>query len=107
MTATVLRFELRYLSQEPMPNVIKIPDELAHELDRLAGVEHKPRTAYIVDVLWRDVRRNRQREALKLSAGAWNLADHPELAQGGASRVEEIRSESDSRFEDAIERQNR
>src|ERR1017187_376823 len=64
-----------------MPSVIKIPEELAHELDRLAGVEHKPRTAYVVDVLWRDVRRNKQREALKLSAGAWNPAGHPELAR--------------------------
>ncbi len=61
------------------------------ELVRLAGAEHKPRTTYVVDVLWRDVRRNKQREALKLSAGAWNTADHPELAQGGAAHVEQIR----------------
>jgi hypothetical protein len=87
-----------------MSSVIKIPQELAHELDRLAGAEHKPRTAYVVDVLWRDVRRNRQREALKLSAGAWNLADHPELAKGGAAHVEQIRSEPDQRFDDAIRR---
>jgi hypothetical protein len=90
-----------------MPNVIEIPEELAHELDRLAGVEHKPRAAYAVDVLWRDVRRNKQREALKLSAGARNPADHPELAHGGAVRVEEIRSESDVRFEDAVQHQDR
>ena len=90
-----------------MPSVIKIPEELAHELDRLAGIEHKQRTDYAVDVLWRDVRRNKQREALKLSAGAWNLADHPELAQGGAARVEQIRSEPDPRFEDAIQHPNR
>ena len=85
-----------------MPSVIKIPAELAHELDRLAGAEHKPRTAYVVDVLWRDVKRNRQREALKLSAGSWNPADHPELAQGGAAHVDQIRSEPDERFENAI-----
>lgn len=85
-----------------MPSVIKIPAELAQELDRLAGAEHKPRTTYVVDVLWRDVKRNKQRQALKLSAGAWNPADHPELAQGGAARVERIRSERDSRFDDAL-----
>jgi hypothetical protein len=90
-----------------MPRVIEIPEELAHELDRLAAVEHKQRTAYAVDVLWRDVRRNKQRDALKLSAGAWNTADHPELAQGGAAHVEQIRSEPDTRFEDAIRIQNR
>ena len=85
-----------------MPSVIKIPEELAHELDRLAEAKHKRRTSYVVDVLWRDVRRNKQREALKLSAGAWNPNDHPELAQGGAAHVEKIRSEPDERFEDAI-----
>lgn len=90
-----------------MPRVIKIPEELAHELDRLAGAEHKPRTAYVVDVLWRDVRRNKQREALRLSSGAWNLAAHPELAQGGAAYVDQIRSETDERFEAAIQNRNR
>ena len=85
-----------------MPSVIKIPEELAHELDRLAGAQHKPRTAYVVDILWRDVRRNTQREALRLSSGAWNLAAHPELAQGGAAYVDQIRSETDERFEAAI-----
>jgi hypothetical protein len=87
-----------------MPSVIEIPEELARELDRLAGAERKPRAAYVVEVLWRDVRRNKQREALKLSAGAWNPADHPELAQGGAACVDQIRSEPDERFEDAIRR---
>ena len=85
-----------------MASVIKIPKELAHELDRLAGAQHKPRTAYVVDILWRDVRRTQQREALKLSAGAWNPVDHPELAQGGAAHVEQIRSETDERYEDAV-----
>jgi hypothetical protein len=90
-----------------MPSVIKIPQELARELGRLAEAEHKPRTAYIVDLLWSDVRRNKQREALKLSAGAWDPADHKELARGGASRIEEIRSEPDQRFESAVRRQKR
>ena len=90
-----------------MPSTIKIPEELAHELDRLAEVEHKPRAVYVVDVLWRDVRRNRQLEALELSAGAWNSADHPELAQGGAAYVEQIRSEPDERFEDALRHRDR
>jgi hypothetical protein len=90
-----------------MPSVVKIPKDLALELDRLAGAEQKPRTTYVAEVLWREVRRNQQREALKLSAGAWNPADHPELAQGGAAYVDQIRSEPDERFEDALRRQNR
>jgi hypothetical protein len=85
-----------------MPNVIKIPEALAHELDLLAKADQKRRTAYVVEVLWRDVRRNKQRRALKVSSGAWNPDHHPELAEGGAAYVERIRSERDERFEDAI-----
>ena len=44
----------------------------------------------------------RPRKALKLSAGIWKDADHPELAQGSAAYVEQIRSEPDERFEDAL-----
>ena len=90
-----------------MPSVIKIPEELAHELDRLAGAEHKPRTAYVVDLLWRDVRRHRQREVLRFSSGAWNPAAHPELADGGAAYVDQIRSEMDERFEAAVKNRER
>ena len=87
-----------------MPNIIKIPEELAHELDLMAQAEHKRRTTYVVDLLWRDVRRNKQRQALKLSAGSWNPEQHPELAEGGADYVDAIRSEPDERFEDAVRR---
>jgi hypothetical protein len=87
-----------------MPSVIKIPEDLAHELDLLAQAAHKRRTPYVVELLSRDVRRNKQRQALKLSSGAWNPDHHPELAQGGAAYVEKIRSEPDERFDDAIRR---
>ena len=85
-----------------MPSVIQIPEDLASELDRLAKAEHKPRTAYVVFLLWREVQRNKQREALKLSAGAWNPADHPELTEGIAAYVDRMRSEPDERLENAL-----
>lgn len=72
--------------------VIRIPDDLAKELDSLAG-ERSRRSAYAIDVLWRDVRRSKQMEALHLSQGAWKPEDHPELAEGGAAYVEQIRAE--------------
>ena len=87
-----------------MPSVIKLPADLASELDSLAKAEHLPRTTYVVDILWRDVRRSKQLQALELSEGAWNPADHPELAQGSAAYVEEIRREPDERFEEALRR---
>ena len=86
-----------------MPSV-KIPMNSPTNSTGWPELKHKPRSAYAVDVLWRDVRRNKQREALKLSDRAWNLADHPELSQGGAAHVEQIRSEPDERYEDAIRR---
>jgi hypothetical protein len=76
-----------------MPRVIRIPEELAREVAPLAQSEHKRLTPYIVDLLWREVRRNKQRQALKLSSGAWNPSHHPELAQGGAAYIEIIRSQ--------------
>jgi len=85
--------------------IIKIPDALASELDKLAG--HKRRSTYAIDVLWRDVRRNKQREALRLSKGAWKSEDHPELAHGGAAYVDQIRAERDERFEVALSRRER
>ena len=87
-----------------MQSVIRIPEELAQELDLLARAEHKQRTSYVVDLLWQDVRRNKQRQALKLSAGAWKPDHHPELAEGGAAYIEKIRSEPDDRCEEAIGR---
>ncbi len=86
-------------------SIIKIPETLATELDKLAG--HKRRSAYATDVLWRDVRRNKQRQALKLTKGAWLAQDHLDLAQGGAAHVEQIRSERDERFESTLSRQGR
>ena len=82
--------------------IIRVPAELAHELDQLAGARR--RSAYAVDVLWRDIRRSKQREALKASAGVWMKKDHPELNKGGAAHVERIRSEQDQRFESALPR---
>jgi len=49
---------LRHHLEKPMQSVIKIPRDLARELDLLAQAEHKRRTPYVVDLLWRDVRRN-------------------------------------------------
>ena len=80
--------------------IIELPDELAREIDQLAGA--RERSSYAIDVLWREVRRTRQREALRASSGHWKAEDHPELARGGAALVEEMRSERDDRFEEAL-----
>jgi hypothetical protein len=82
--------------------VIKIPVDLARELDRVAGSGR--RSAYAIDVLWKEIRRARQRQALEASAGSWKKSDHPELSKGGAAYVAKIRAERDKRFESALAR---
>jgi hypothetical protein len=76
-------------------------------LPTISTVEHKPRTTYVVDLLHCGILRNKQRQALRLSSGAWDPAAHPELVEGGAAYVDSIRSEPDERFEAAIENGNR
>ena len=85
--------------------IIKIPEALATELNKLAG--HRRRSAYAADVLRKDVRHNKQRAALALTKGAWKPQDHPELAQGGAAYVEKLRAEPDDRFEAILKRRKR
>ena len=80
--------------------IIKIPDELAQEIDRIAGL--KKRSSYAADLLWKEVQRTRQREALKATRGAWKQEAHPELAAGGGAFVEQLRSEAEERFEAAV-----
>jgi hypothetical protein len=53
-----------------MQTVIEISEELASELEAMAQSEHKMPAHYVIDLLWRDVRHNKQRHALELSAGA-------------------------------------
>jgi len=81
---------------------INVPEELIQEIDLLAGANQ--RSAYVVNVLWKEIRRTRQRDALRDSAGAWKLGEAPELVYGGAAFVEESRSERDERFENTLDR---
>jgi hypothetical protein len=47
----------------------------------------------------RELKLERQRDALRAAKGAWKAGDHTELAGGAASWVREIRQESVKRFE--------
>lgn len=81
-------------------SIIEISDDLAQEIDKLAGPDQ--RSSYAAEILWQDIRRLKQRAALKATSGAWRSEDHPELCEGGAAYVERLRSEPDQRFEDAM-----
>ena len=77
--------------------MIPIPTSVAAGIDKIAG--NKKRTAFIVEVLEREIRRREQLEALNEAAGSWKDKDHPELVNGGDVWVRQMRDESIKRFE--------
>lgn len=76
---------------------IKFPVELVAEIDRFAG--RRQRTAFVIDIVQRELQRMRQLAAVRASAGAWAEADHPELQAGGAAFVEQLRKEDRGRLD--------
>lgn len=77
--------------------VVAIPPQLAAAIDKIAGEKH--RSAFVVEVVEREVRRREQLGALREAAGSWKDEDHPELAEGADKWVRKIRQESVKRFE--------
>ena len=54
----------------------------------------------------REIKLRLQRQALRESAGAWKPEDHPELANGSAAWVRQIRSLDSRRFEELEQRRD-
>ena len=76
---------------------IPIPQQLAAEIDRLAG--HKQRTAFVIELVEREIRRREQLDALRDAAGSWQDEKHPELAEGAGKWIHEMRQQSITRLE--------
>jgi hypothetical protein len=77
--------------------MVPFPPEVIAEVDKL--VSDGKRTAFLVDLARREIKLNRQRDALRAAKGAWKAEDHPELADGAAKWIREIRQESVKRYE--------
>ena len=75
---------------------VVIPERVVKEIDSLVG--HRQRSSFITQAAERELLRLRQHEALLSTAGAWEDKDHPELKNGSAQWVRDIRRESESRF---------
>ena len=76
--------------------LIPIPARVAAEIDRIAG--HRQRTAFIVELLERELRRREQLKAIEEATGCWKDASHPELAAGSEAWIREMRQESEARL---------
>ena len=77
--------------------MVPYPPDVIAEIDKI--VSHGKRTAFLVELARREIKLNRQREALRAATGAWKTEDHPELAAGAAGWVRQIRQESVKRSE--------
>jgi hypothetical protein len=73
-------------------------------IDKLVG--KRGRSAFLTELAQREIKLRLQRQALRESAGAWKPEDHPELADGGAAWVRQIRSLDSRRLEELEKRRS-
>jgi metal-responsive CopG/Arc/MetJ family transcriptional regulator len=81
---------------------IVIPELLVNEIDRLVG--KRGRSEFLMQAAQKELRRLKQIRALENIAGAWKDKDHPELKDGAARWVKEIRKESEQRLHRTLSR---
>lgn len=74
-----------------------IPDELVRDIDTLVG--KRQRSKFIVQAASRELHRQRQLAALQMAAGCWKNSDHPELKEGAAAWVKDLRKADELRFQ--------
>jgi hypothetical protein len=75
-----------------------LPVDLVADIDKLVG--KRGRSAFITELAQREIKLRRQREVLRETAGAWKAEHHPELAEGAAAWVRQMRSLDNRRFEE-------
>lgn len=57
-----------------------LPDDLLNDLKQLVGQRQQSR--FVAEALRKELQRERMKNALKTSFGAWKDEDHPELLDG-------------------------
>ena len=61
-----------------MATNLSLPPDLVAEVDAVAGKRN--RSAFVEDAVRRKLRRERLRQAIERTAGAWKAEDYPEFA---------------------------
>jgi hypothetical protein len=74
---------------------ILLPEDLAREIDALAG--RRGRSAFLVETAREELRRRKLLRFLEDDSPAWREEEHPELAKGAARLVRELRQENERR----------
>jgi len=73
-----------------------LPEGLLSDIDQLFG--KGKRSAFLTEIVDREVRRQKLLRALDDAAGCWNAEDHPEFGKGSAAFVKVLRAGSDNRI---------
>lgn len=73
-----------------------LPEELLAEVDRLVG--ERGRSAFLADIVQREVQRRKLLAALREARGSWRTEEHPELKDGSEAFVDRLRAENDQRI---------
>ena len=77
--------------------LVPIPPRIIAGIDKIVGQGH--RTRFIVEMHDSELRRREQLAALLEAAGSWKDVDHPELADGSEAWIQQMRKESEDRFQ--------
>jgi len=72
---------------------VVLSEDLVKDIDAMVG--SRKRSSFITQAAEKELMRLRQVEALKAAAGAWKDKDHPELKEGAAIWVRELREENE------------
>lgn len=73
-----------------------LPENLLAEIDQLVG--ERGRSAFLAEVISREVQRRKLLVALRDAKGSWKQEDHPELNDGSERWVEQLRRENEERL---------
>ena len=76
---------------------IVIPEQLVARIDRLAG--KRGRSKFLTHAAEKELMRVRQLKAIEAAAGCWKDQDHPELKNGAAEWVDNLRRQDERRFQ--------
>ena len=70
-----------------------LPEELVHEIDDLVGAGG--RSAFLTELARREIQRRRFIQLLDRPGPGWNIEEHPELNEGAAAWVSNLRNDDE------------
>jgi len=73
-----------------------MPTDLVNQIDAVVG--KRGRSRFLTEVASREVKRLRLLKALERAAGSWKGENHPELKDGAAAWIEQLRRQDEERF---------